>query len=309
MKKKPTSKPKAKKEKEMKPMLGVPEATAFVLRNITYVPLAATNGHLAEALCCIDGRRTSERERLGTKDVSGAEGRISFPGGGVGIAGLVLSALNVGFMEDWRQANDARAVSASEVFHFDRVIACLERALGGMSGHTDEHAEEDALACAGCGHAKALLNGGYGVGETYRVAMKEYLRKLKKRALAGEEGIVIEKYHGAHQESAALRLKCNLSFGEFLSVVPNDGQMSVFVFSEHMALEALDRVAGVFYEEFRADFKDHGISKEEFLSHVRTLYFRHVRSSAFKLAHNMPVYDVEHIGVGKVEVRRSDLRY
>src|SRR6185503_12809275 len=199
MKKKFTPKPKTKKkEKEMKPMLGVPEATAFVIRNITYVPLAATNGHLAEALCCIDGRRTNKRERLGTKDVSGSEGLISFLGGGVGIAALILSALNVGFMEEWRRTKDPRAITAAEAFRFDRVMSCLERAMGGMSGHTDEHAQKDALACAGCGHAKALLGGGYGMGKTYRDAMTEYLRTLKKRALSGEEGIVLEVYHGEH---------------------------------------------------------------------------------------------------------------
>jgi hypothetical protein len=59
----------------------------------------------------------------------------------------------------------------------------------------------------------------------------------------------------------------------------------------------------------RADFKEHGISKEEFLAQAVSLYFTHVRSSAFKLAHNLPVYDVIHREKGVVEVRKSDLRY
>lgn len=293
----------------MEEMRGIPEADAFVRRNIRFVPLSHINGHYAPLLRCIDGRRGVNPDRLGGQPGEPQEGSISFPGGGIGLAALVLSAINIPFIEPWKQAKDARAESAQKCFSFDRVIDCIERSMGGMSGHTSDHAIDEPLACAGCGHVTALLNGGYGLGETYRAQMTEYLKKLKARALAGDKDVVIDVYHGEHAETAALRLKCTLSFGEFLSIPPTDGEMSVFVFSELMALEVLARIAGLLYEEMRSDFKDHGISKDEFLAQARSLYFSHVRSSAHKLAHNFPVYDVVHREPGVIEVRKSDLRY
>ena len=293
----------------MKEMIGIPEADTFVRRNVAFVALSHINGHYAPLIRCIDGRRGANPDRLGHDSGRKEEGYISFPGGGVGVAALVLSAINIPFIERWKQAGDQRAETAQERFNFNRVMDCIERSLGGMSGHTDDRAVDEPLACAGCGHAMALLNGGYGLGETYRVQMTEYLKKLKERALAGEENVVIDVYHGTHAESAALRLKCMLSLGEFLSIAPTDGEMSVFVFSEHMAIEVLTKTAGLLYEEMRMDFKEHGISKEEFLAQAISLYFTHVRSSAFKLAHNLPVYDVIHREKGTVEVRKSDLRY
>jgi len=296
-------------KKSMKPMRGIPEADAYVRRNISFVSMSHINGHYAPLLRCIDGRRGANPDRLGGTPSEPQEGSISFMGGGIGVAALILSAINVPFIERWKQAGDPRAESAQKCFAFERVIDCIERSLGGMSGHTSDHSLDDPLACAGCGHAMALLNGGYGLGETYRTQMTEYLKKLKERALAGEENVIIDVYHGDHAETAALRLKCTLSFGEFLSIPPTDGEMSVFVFSEHMALEVLARIAGLLYEEMRSDFKDHGISKDEFLAQAASLYYSHVRSSAFKLAHDFPVYDVQHPEKGVVEIHKSDLRY
>ncbi len=293
----------------MKKMMGVPEADAYVRRNLSLVQTRKVDGHYAPIIRCIDGRRTANPDQLGAVLSLPQEGAISFPGGGIGVAALILSGLNVAFIEPWAKAGDERAESARRAFSFDRLMDCLERAMGGMSCHTDDHAVEDELACAGCGHAMALLNGGYGLGDAYRAEMTEYLKKLKLRALQDEEGVSVEVYHGSHIESAVLRLKCMLSFGEFLSVPPNDGEMSVFVFNEHMALEVLNKVASIVYEEFRSDFKEHGISKEELTAHVISLYFNHVRSSAFKLAHDLPVFDVVHVAAGMVEVHRSDLRY
>lgn len=293
----------------MRQMKGIPEADTYVRRNLTFAPISGINGHYAPLLRCIDGRRPAKPDQLGKDDCDHPEGFISFPGGSIGVAALILSAINIKFIERWVKDGDPRADTAREKFSFEKMIQLLERALGGMSGHTDDKAVDDPIACAGCGHAMALLNGGYGLGETYRAQMTEYLKTLKERALKGEEGIVIDVYHGVHSETAVLRLKCTLSFGEFLSIPPTDGDMSVFVFNEHMALEVLRRVTGLVYEELRLDFKEHGISKEEFTTHVESLYYDHVRSSAFKLAHDRPVYDVVHTDKGQVNIHKSDLRY
>lgn len=293
----------------MSAMKGIPEADTFVRRGLKFVPIASISGHYAPHICCIDGRRTQDREQLGRENCAGREAYVSFPGGGLGIVGLVLSALNIPFIERWSRVKDPRAASARKAFNFDRMIDCLERGMGGMSCHTDDHARGNAMACAGCGHANAFLAGGYGLGKIYRSRLAKYAKLLKKRALAGETGVSVDVYHGKHAESAVLRLKCNLALGEFLSIAPNDGEMSVFVFSEHMAQDLLAKIAGLVYEEMRDDFKAHGIAKEEFLSAVQWQYHAHVRSSAFKLAHNLPVYDVEHTGPGSFVVRKSELRY
>jgi hypothetical protein len=300
---------KGSQRMKLRPMKRIPEADAYVRRNLTFVPIAETNGDFAEFLVCIDGRRADRPQHLGRDTHAARAGYISFPGGGIGIAALILSTLNVAFIEPWQKAGDPRAKSASKCFSFSNVMGIIERSLGGMSGHTDDHALHDPLASAGCGHAKALLASGYGLGDTYRTEMTAYLKELKKRALRKEKGVFIEVYHGKHQESAVLRLRCDLSQGEFLSITANDGEMSVFVFSEHMAIYVLKKVAGLLYEELRADFKRHGIAKEELYAHAESLYFSHVRSSAFKLAHDLPVYDVIHREKGVVEVRKSDLRY
>lgn len=294
----------------MKVMKGIPEADAYVCKNIIFASKTAVGPLTALQIHCIDGRHGKHPDQLGKESPSENGDSTAFPGGGIGMAALILSAINTAFIERWAKDGDPRADSAKEKFNFARVMDCVERSLGGMSGHTDDSAIDDALACAGCGHAKALLTQEeFGLGATYRAEMTEYLKKLKVRALAGEEGIVIHVYHGKHVESAVLRLKCNLSFGEFLSVPPTDGEMSVFVFNEHMALEVLAKISGLLYEELRADFKAHGISKEEFTTHVASLYHYHVRSIASKLAHDLPVYDVVHTQKGCVAVHTSDLRF
>lgn len=298
-----------KGNQKMKPMKGIPEADAYVRRNLTFVPVEKASGDFAESLVCIDGRRVARSQQLGRKTPQRGAGYISFPGGGMGVAALILSTINVAFIEPWEKAGDQRAQSARERFSFDTVIDVIERSLGGMSCHTDDHALDKPLASAGCGHAKALLASGYGLGDMYRAQMSEYLIRVKKRAAKGEKGILVDIYHGAHVETAVLRLKCDLSHGEFLSITPNDGEMSVFVFSEHMAIHVLKKVAGLLYEELRADFKSHGIPKEELLAHAESLYFSHVRKSAFGLARGFPVYDVVHTGKGTVSVHKSDLRY
>jgi hypothetical protein len=295
----------------MKEMKGIPEADAFVRRGIRYVNMSDIRGHYAPLLRCIDGRRGANPERLGVKvdEEKAPKGFISFPGGGIGVAALILSAINTPFIEKWEKAEDPRGQSAREVFSFMRVMDILERSLGGMSCHTDEHAIDEPLACAGCGHAMAFLNGGYGLGDIYRAAMTEYLTELKQRALKGEEEVIIDVYHGKHVESAVVRILSTLSMGQFASIPPTDNEMSVFVFNERMAIDVLSKVTSLVYEEMRSDFKHHGISKEELTAHVLSLFYTHARSSAFKLAHGLPVYDVIHSQPGAVEVRKSDLIY
>lgn len=294
----------------MKKMSGIPEADAFVRRNVTYVEMEDIIGHLAPLLRCIDGRRPKKPNQLGSRidEADEPEGFISFPGGSIGVVAQILCAINA-LIKTWDGAKDPRATSARERFNFSRVMNCLERCLGGMSCHTDDHAVGKPLACSGCGHAMALLGGGYGLGQTYRAAMRRYMKDLKRRALAGEKGIVVDVYDGSHVESGVLRIISELSIGQFASIPPTDGEMSVFVFNERMALFVLTKITGLMYEEFRTDFKDHGVSKEELTAMVISFFFTHTRSSAFKLAHDLPVYDVLHASSKQVEVRKSDLRY
>lgn len=294
----------------MQPMKGVPEADAFVRRNITYVQLADIVGHFAPRLRCIDGRRPKKPNQLGpqTDESDDQQGVISFPGGAIGVVAQILCALNA-FQKFWDKTKDPRAKTARERFNFARVMDCLERALGGMSCHTDDRAVGNALACAGCGHAKALLKGGYGLGKTYRMEMRKYMKELKKRALRGEKGIVVDVYDGVHAESAVLRIISELSMGQYASIPPTDGEMSVFVFNERMALYVLTKITGLLYQQLRSDFKEHGISKEEMVAMVINFFFTHARNSAFSLAHGLPVYDVEHSSPGQVDVKWSDLKY
>jgi hypothetical protein len=290
-------------------LIGIPEADAYVRNNVRFVQEKTVYGKSASFLRCIDGRRSDVSERVGPSKSAAGAGYISFPGGGLGVVGLILSALQTSFIRPWKEGRDPRAQTAEESFAFERVIKILERAMGGMSGHTDEHNASDASACAGCGHVRAMLAGGYGLGEIYRTALEHYTIDLKKRAERGEAGIEIDLYRGTHEETAVLRVKSNLDTGEFVSIIPTDGTASVFVFNEIMDQKILTDVGGILYEELVTDFKTHGISKDEFLAVARSFYFGHMRSSAFKLAHDLPVYDVLHPGRGHIELRHSVVRY
>jgi hypothetical protein len=286
----------AAKTKRMEPMKGVPEAHNYFAKNGTFVQLADLKGHLADHLYCIDGRSTES-------------GGISFPGGGAGVVALIFAAINVAFIRPWEDAKDSRAKGARKSFAFGRVIKIIERILGGMSCHTDDKAADEPLACAGCGHAMAFLNGGYGVGEMYRTGLVKYFTELKRRALRKEPHIKVACYPGVHQESAVLRLLSLPDLGEFLSVPSTDGEMSVFVFNETMNIWILSTVTGLLYEELRPEFKKLGISKEEYRAHVESLYFQHTRSSAFKLAHGKKVLEVRHVAKGQVIIGTSNLTY
>jgi hypothetical protein len=259
---------------------------------------------------CIDDRRKNSPDEYLLGSLTRLERRtpVSFPGGALGLCAAILGTLNVSLMRAWQDAGDARYKLAQKKFAFKRLMPIFETALGGMSCHTDDHHAQNPMACAGCGHAKAFLDQGYGLGETYRKELKDYATKLKARAQRKESGIVVFSYKGDHNARAVFRIISSPGLGKYLSVSPNDGANKVFIVNEVMGLYLLERLSRALYEELRSDFEELGVSHRELWAHVQSQFLRHVRLSAHKLAHGLPVYDIKEED-GLIVVSNSSIKY
>lgn len=280
-----------------RPLVGVPEVAAYVERHTKFVDLARVRADFAREVACIDGRRD--------------EPGIGFPGGGIGVMATVLAGCNylISMFDAIKDKDPKRAQFARDALNFPEMASLIERCMGGMSWHTDDEAEHDPIACKGCKHAMACLDGGYGLGEEYRAQMEQYLREIKKRAQAGDSRLHPDTYHGKHNEQAVLRVLSDVRTGEYVAIPPTNGKFSAFVFNEVMAKEMLRYVGGLVYDEKRPDFKNLGVSKEEFLIRIESIFYHHLRLTAPRIAQGLPVFDVIHYESGRVRVQHSQLRY
>lgn len=289
------------------------EAQAYVDKNFKLLPereIRIPNARLVE---CIDdrARRTPDELMSGSQRMDQRNERrdsIAFPGGALCLSATILSAINSRLVYRWQALGDARANEALQRFDFGRMMKFFEGELSGMSCHTDDQHDSDPLACAGCGHAMALLsNKDYGLGELWTENMLDYARSLRGRADNGED-ITIYSYAGKHKARAVLRVLSDPANGHLLSIPPNDGTDSVFIINEVEDLKILGDLASEFYTSFRDDFEALGVSRSEFIAHTRSMYYTHVRLSAGKLAKGLPVFDVEPVG-RDIEVKPSRLKY
>ncbi len=288
------------------------EAQRYVDKNYRLIPESEIRNPNAGNIECIDdrARRTPEEQRSGFLTLSDKHKRresIAFPGGALCLCATILSAINSRLISRWRALSSPRADEALRRFDFDNMMKFFEQQLNGMSCHTDDAHENDPLACAGCGHAMALLSTkDYGLGEEWTQSMRQYATGLKERV--HEPGITIYSYAGAHKARAVLRILSDPGNGHLLSIPPNDGTDNVFIINEVEDLKILLDLSSAFYTAFQSDFEALGVSRSELIAHTRSMYYTQVRLSAGKLAAGLPVFDVEPTN-GKITVKQSRLKY
>lgn len=282
------------------------EATRYVLTNASreLIPRVPSAGLFQ----CIDGRSRRTPDEMLTKGEF-IPAAIAFPAGALGFPLTALATINDRLLNPLRGTRlHAPAVKA---FDFTRAMKFAEQYFGGMSWHTDEKHLHDPLACAGCGHATALLGkDDYGLGEVYRGEFKIYAEKLGKRAKKAEPGMTAFCYSGEHLERAVIRIQCNRTSGRYVSLRPNDGVVSAFVTNEVMGIRYLTHFAGSLFGEFRQEFEgDLGVTRAEFIDHIRSTYHTHLRISANQLAGDYPVFEVNDEGEGDLHVDPSGMKF
>lgn len=272
-------------------------AEEYVRNNITRIPMPTA--FVARNISCIDGRCPEQ-------------GCIRFPGGALGVVATILAAINREFLIEWKYFDDQPRLKVfRDGLPFWKLMDRFEQCLGGMSCHDDDgdHGKGDSeLACAGCGHAKLILaDERYHLGE-YSKPLLEYARDLKLRHIQGDKHVTVPTYSGTHREQAVIRIKGKRKVGAALSLRPTDGKTSVFVVHEDMGLAVLRATSVGLYYGFPTLFEEAGITKSELLAHVKSMYFRHLRLSAHRLAGGLPVYKVSENGAG-IRVAKSHLRF
>jgi len=285
------------------------EARRFVRQNAARVPIPKVID--AAHIQCIDGRSRRSLDELGEQHREGYTGAaVAYPAGAIGLPLTVLAAINSRLLSPWE--GTALYKQALKLLSLQKIMEFTEGHYGGMSYHTDEHNKHDPIACAGCGHAMGFIRDetdeGYGLGKAYRSAFVVYAKKLKARSKKGESGVVPFTYTGKHTERAVIRLRSNFETDRFISLTPNDGKTSVFIFNDMMGVKLLNEYTDSLYEEFRIEFQKLGVSHDELMDHARSMYRFHLRSSASKLAGGFPVYDVSHDG-DEFQVTRSTLKF
>lgn len=92
---------------------------------------------IGKSLRCIDDRASNSEDR---------ERDIAIPGAGLGLVMDVLGAFTL-----LRRKGKRAALSPQEA------VIAVERAIGAIPFHTDDHHEGHASLCAGCGHAHGAL--------------------------------------------------------------------------------------------------------------------------------------------------------
>lgn len=293
------------------------EARQYVLdkRNHRFVSLeqVSVNG-AASRLECMDGRRTNVASEVlfGADKIKQIRTResVGFPGGALGLCATILSALNtrVRVLPHAPESSSGAPVRIKPMVKLEEAMNFFEGVLGGMSCHTDDHQHEGELACMGCGHAMGLLTkSDYGLGETYQKGLQQYSKDLQRRAREGDESVTVYSYSGEHEEQAVFRIRSNVQTGKAVTVVPNDGNKSMFVINEVMNLRLLREMTTKFHSYF--GFKNIGISSEELNAHVASVYHEHIRISASALARGKPVYDIVPDENDAISVVPSNLKY
>lgn len=280
--------------------MNLEEVTTYITKNWKSAPLPKglpEAGHIE----CIDDRRTGHPNERGAGDLSDQSVResIAYPGGALGVLGTLLAATN----ESTLGGETGTKIPLSAITTF------FEKEFKGISCHTDSHNTGNERACAGCGHAAAMLaNSAYGLGAEYQADLDAYVKNIQKRKAANDLSVSIYSYDGDHKARAVVRIIKEPSTDSYISLPPNDGENGMFVINEATDLNILTLAGKKMYLEFADTFKSAGIPEEKFLQNVAGAYGKQVELTAKKLAHGLPVYDL--IGEGKeVRVTQSNLQF
>lgn len=282
------------------------EMTSYVTKNWERSPLPKDLPHAA-TIECIDDRRTGHPSECIAGDAGKDSVRksIAYPGGALGVLGTLLAATNESIIGvDAEGTHNVRAK-----LPLSSIITFFEREFKGTSCHTDSHSIGNERACAGCGHAAAMLsNPAYGLGAEYQAGLDVYAKEIQKRKEKNDLNVTVYNYDGEHKACAVVRIVKEPSEDTYISLPPNDTEHGMFVINEATGLHILEMAGKKMYKEFETILKDAGITEQVFLQNVVSAYGTQVGLTAKKLAHGLPVYDV--IGEGdKVLVTRSTLAF
>lgn len=191
------------------------EAKKYVKRNGVLVPSPEWT---AENIECIDDRRKSDG--------------IGYPGGVLGMAATLFSSVDT----------DSR----KKIGGFSGIGRSLEQFFGGMSGHTDDHNEDHAFPCAGCGHLQAIRNSPdeYEFGSEHLPDFDDYVGSVSGRARDNKRGFNIFNYLGGHNARAVMHIN-SVDDDHHITLPPNDETDQVFVNHRGVNRVILDNARGV----------------------------------------------------------------
>lgn len=204
---------------------------------------------IPEEIQCIDGRQTTRG--------------VGAPGGGLGIATTLFSALDSG----------ARSI----VGGFTGLAESVENMLGGMTAHTDGHNADHSFPCAGCGHINSIRNDpdAYGFSGDHIDELDDYSHRIK-----GNNFLAI--LFGPHKERAVLDV--HDPFDRHISIPPSVGEDDVFVFNrgatKGIIARLVDSITGKHGDVWAEDPLD--------------VLDRHAELTVGALASHLPVYKVKH---------------
>lgn len=221
------------------------EVQRYVDRNGVLVP------EISSDVQCIDGRQTTRG--------------VGAPGGGLGIATTLFSALDSG----------ARGI----VGGFTGLAGSVENMLGGMTAHTDGHNADHSFPCAGCGHINSIRNNpdAYGFSGDHLGELDDYSHKIK-----GNNFLAV--LFGPHKERAVLDV--HDPFDQHISIPPSDGTDDMFVFNRG----ATKSLLGKFIDSLSGK---HG---DVWAEDPRDVLDKHAELTVGALAPHLPVYKVGHNG-------------
>lgn len=240
-----------------KPVFTLPKARAFVEQNIVELPQEATPLQ-SKYLACIDGR---------VKDAH----KFRVPGGALGIEFAVFAGL-----EKWEEYNVALESLNIKPEDTSRII---EQTLGGMSCHSDTHAEHkgNKFPCAGCGHCNGALQN----PNTYH--LQKYAPYLYSRV----NSIKPEVYEGGHREQAVIVIS-KAETGKRPISIPGTGVDGTQAFICHIddyfeTVEAIMQNVGEFISEKLPNLNIESLQKSG-----HELAQIHLNATLLRLAKGLP---------------------
>lgn len=201
--------------------------------------------------------------------IEGGE-RIAGPGGGLGIVAASLAA-----------------VEQLGVKEYNQVCEAVEKLLGGMSYHSDDHDHgEGALPSAGCGHVAGILSRSkeYGLN-TSRKVLEQYIERLPER------GYQPEILKGDHKASAVIVIDPGITndLRESITLPGKKAERQAFICNKGEYLSILSLVA----DALQKSIPELGnIPGEQLKQTLRDAWTSQLSATLGALAKGLPMYKV-----------------
>jgi hypothetical protein len=224
---------------------------------------------IGKELRCIDDRASNSDDRTCN---------VAIPGGGLGLVMDTLGAFTL-----------LRRKGLHATLHPDEAVEVVEKAIGSVSFHTDDHSEGHASLCAGCGHAHGALTDpvAYLLTEEDAKYFFEFcLHDLKNKL--HEKGMKPTVYKGPHAAQAVM-----IAEGTEVGL-PSVGKSGEAVFVYHKTFHQL--LLTLIANGIAPLLKDHtkGISEEDFEKVLHESAEIRLGVTLKKLAVGLPRFLVAH---------------